>query len=202
MAVTLPPVPPADGRLASLVAYVRANLQGVGHLLRFDPAGFRHIDTSWAGARLSFLGAVLSAPAFALLQWLDPDAARGLTDKQMTAAIIAYVMQWALLPLVLYYLCNMWQRLPLYPRFVASLNWMTVWQSWIYVVILGLARAGILPPMLLQPISGVLLIYLFAVEGFIAQQALGVSIMGAVGIVILDLFLVWQITEARLLVSG
>lgn len=173
---------------------IAGNLGGAWCLMQFRDSGFARIEPTWAGAQFSFIAALLSLPVFLTLQWLD---AGTLDAAALTVTLSIYALQWCLLPLVAYYLCAQWQRLDAYPLFLASYNWMTVWQSLAYAVMLLGLVTGILPQSVMALLSTLLLVYLFAVEGFIAQRALRIGIMGAVGIVILDLFVVWQLGQIR-----
>lgn len=180
-----------------------ADLHGTGRLLRFDVAGLKEAESTWAGALHSFWAALYALPVFLLLNMVEAGTPFIFGNLRLLAAeMISYVLQWTVLPLGLYYLCQMWRLDARYPRLIVCLNWLAVWQSLLYAVLAIAVAFGLIPENLAPIMMTLAVLYLLAVEGFTAQHALGIGIMGAVGVVLLDLFIAWQIALMRFTILG
>jgi hypothetical protein len=166
-------------------------LYGAYRLARLDTGGMAYFDVSADGFWKSFFAAVIIAPLYLLFLLLHYQAA-GIDApfiRYISLEVIAYVVSWALFPLVMAGVTKFLQREEKFIAYIVAYNWATVWQNAFYLPIQILVAAGILSPEAGSTIGiSVLMAVLFYVW-FITRTALGVPVSTAVALVVLDLIL-------------
>ena len=161
-----------------------AGLYGAYRLARMDPGGMRFFDASVEGFWHSFYAALIVAPPYALLLLIkfavEPDPPNTIIYLVVNA--ISYVIAWVAFPLVMFYLCGLFDRQSHFVRYIVAYNWAAVLQNCLVLPIAIAERLGLLPPVLGFLSMIVVLVY----AGFIARVALDVPWLTVAGIVMLD----------------
>lgn len=166
-------------------------LFGAWRLAHLDPAGMRCFNISVAGFWRSFFAAVLVAPLFILL--LSVAYPRLETPPPLirfaAAESIGYVIAWVAYPLMMAWITrrlDCWDR---YIGYIVAYNWAAVLQNAVFIPVHMLWMTGVVPAeagfLLWLVVFGAILVYLW----FIARTALGLTPLGASGIVALDILL-------------
>lgn len=184
-------------KAAGLAAFVLQHLQGAWQLLRFQPKAFGFFDTSMLGARFSFLAAVVALPLYVILVLSDEAPATVDAARFISVQAISYIAQWALMPLLLYYVCVALQQAPRWPQLVVPYNWLTVWQLAIYVLLLQLFGSGVASQAVTLPIIIAAGFYLMGVQAWLYNRVLQRGPWVALLIVGLNLLVDWQLGLAR-----
>lgn len=166
-------------------------LGGAWRLAHFDPRGLAYLDLSVAGARRSFLAALLVLPLHALSLHVrfpgeDPG---GPLSRFLLAEAVAYVVSWTLYPVIVEALSGRLGCRHRFPAYLAAYNWSMVIQNLIFVPLTTLIASGALPPELGQVLWLAALVFTIAYVLFIARITLAVPAFTAAGLVILDLAL-------------
>ena len=166
------------------VAY---GLYGAWRLLHLDRGGMRYFDVTVEGFWKSFFAAVLVAPGHFVLVTIhlaELEVAAGPLQIFVVEAI-TYVILWTAFPVIMHPLAQGIGRAPEYIGYIVALNWFSVIQTLIYLPIVTLTAADVLPP----PVHHLVWLALLGYDWFVARTALDVSGLGATALVVLNLFL-------------
>ena len=167
------------------------SLYGAYRLARFDARGMTYFETSLAGFWRSFYAAVIVAPVFAVLLAMRYAAGGEAVDEVRFAAVeaIAYVIAWVAFPLVMVSLARLLDREERYLGYIVAYNWASVLQNGLYLPLVMLGMAGVIPAEAAGPLSLIALSLILVYGWFIAKVALDVGTGTAVALVALDLVL-------------
>ena len=162
---------------------------GAWRLANFDPRGMECFDRSLTGLWRSFRVAILVAPAFALLVYLNQVQAPPTADalRFVLAEGIAYVTSWVAFPLAVAYLAPVIDRVFEYPGFIVAYNWSSILQVAVFVPVAGITALDVLPPGVAEALYLATQLVVLTYEWFITKTALRLSGLAAAGIVLLDL---------------
>ena len=167
------------------------SLYGAYRLARFDARGMTYFETSLAGFWRSFYAAVIVAPLYAVLLLM-----RHAVDTTGVGAVrfasveaIAYVIAWVAFPLVMVSLARVLDREERYLGYIVAYNWASVLQNGLYLPLVMLGAAGVIPAGTAGPLSLIALSLILVYGWFIAKVALDVGAGTAVALVALDLVL-------------
>lgn len=179
---------------------VTQHLRGALWLLRFSPRAFSFFDVSVAGARFSFVAAIVAAPLYVLLV-LGDNVPDGISVARFwLVQLLSYVAQWALMPLVLYYMCQALGQRHLWLRLLVPYNWLNVWQLLLYLVLLQLVpeeNASGLVAAVAMPLLLAVGLYMMGVQGWIYNYVLKRGPLVALLLVALNVLVDWQLGLAR-----
>jgi hypothetical protein len=171
-------------------------LYGAWRLAWLDRGGLVYFDRTPAGFWKSFFAAALIAPAYILLLLLDQSEVQ-VESGAVRIFIIqasAYVLGWAVYPVVTHQICQVIGREKAYIGFIVAFNWCQVIQVGVYLPAVLLGALGIVP----EGMQAWLYVFVYAVvlayEWFVVRVSLEVSPFAAAGFVALDLILSILIT--------
>jgi hypothetical protein len=184
--------------------HVTAALAGAFRLLRFDASGFRFFDPSIDGFWRSFFCAVLILPLYLLLIALRMDDDELANPVLRIAAVeaIAYVIGWTAFPLLIAFLTEVWDRAERYTGYIVAYNWGAAPQV-VLMLAVSLVRAlGLFPTELLAGLQLGTMVYLMAVQWFVARRALDVGPGAALGVVAADFLLSFLIATVAAAMLG
>ena len=168
---------------------ISAALAGAFRLLRFDASGFRFFDVSMDGFWRSFFAAVVILPGYILLVALRLEDAELANPLFRIAAVefIGYVIGWAAFPLVMAHLSNAFGGAERYPGYIVAYNWFSAPQVTVLLAVAVLREAQLFPEAMATGLSLGAVLYLMAVQWFVARRALDVHPAVALGVVALDM---------------
>lgn len=166
-------------------------IYGALRLARLDSGAMSYFERTPAGFWKSFFAAVIVAPGFAIIIAyelgqseieLEAGALRLLLVQTLT-----YVLGWAAFPVIVHQICEATGKRDAYIGYIVAFNWSKVIQMAVLLPSIGLIALG--APgggwLLRLAVSFLILFY----EWFITRTALGVTAMGAVGFVALDIMI-------------
>jgi len=164
-------------------------LRGAARFCRFDPAAVAEFDPGVNATKRSFMAALYCVPFNVAIVALDLQHAKAPPDDLSLFAlvqIIAYVIQVAGFPLVLFGLTRFLGVVERWPLFVTAQNWFALPAIAALSICILLDYSGTLGgeagAVLFLLVQG----YAFAVEAFIARVTLGVTALASIAIVLLD----------------
>ncbi|WP_159993990.1 hypothetical protein [Roseomonas sp. 18066] len=182
------------------IAEIYAGLRGALLLARGRVEGIAWMPVGAEGAGRSFWAAAFCLPIFLVMRLLldaapgDPSgeaAAIGATlatPRAVVAQLTGYAAGWVAFALAALPMAERMGRGALWPRLVATWNWVNLLQYAILLVFTLLARW--LLPVELQPAASLVgIAYALWLQWFAARAALGVGGLQAAGLVFLDLAL-------------
>ncbi|NQV55142.1 MAG: hypothetical protein HQ503_04725 [Rhodospirillales bacterium] len=157
-------------------------------MARADPGGMAYFDTSLDGFWRSFYAAAFVAPLFVLYLVVRFHMAEIEVSAFRFASveIIAYVIAWVIFPLMMFYICNSISRESQYISYIVAYNWASVWQNLVYLPFAMLTEFGMLPPGATRALGIAILIMVMLYTWFITKTALNISVVLAIGLVVLD----------------
>lgn len=162
-------------------------LYGAYRLAHFDRSGLAFFDPTIEGCRRSFAAALFVYPIFLLMLPI------GATDEQWQSGFgclvlsqsIAYVADWAALPLIVISVASRVGREAEAIGFVTVYNWSQVLQAAFLLATTGIAGSGLLPPAAGMTVMLVAQIAILAYQWFIARAAFNAAGLVATAIVLL-----------------
>ncbi len=178
----------------STLAGLAAGVQAALLLARGQPAGLGLLATeeepALATAARSFWAALLCLPAFVCLQLIDiaqnaaPPHAFAVEAHGFALHLCGYIIEWAGLAVLTWWLARALGRAVLWPTFIATWNWCNVVQSLLLVTaklpwLLGM------PDMVGETVELVAVGWALWLEWYVARLALGLTAIQAVGLVVL-----------------
>jgi hypothetical protein len=165
---------------------MRAGLRGALLLARGRAEGIMLMPISAEGAARSFWAAALCLPIFLILRLVL--SGQPLSGRAMTAELCGFVTGWAGYALATLPMTLAAGRGPLWPRFLATWNWISLVQYGL-ILVLGLMSEAGLPSWLGQTVELAGLGYALWLQWFGTGLALQVGGGRALGFVLLDLML-------------
>jgi hypothetical protein len=181
------------------LAEIGPAVYGAWRLVLFDPNGMHYFDRSLHGFWRSFRLAIwLAMPSFLTdaiflshMKVTGGWSSLGTADWLCIAAaeIIGYVIAWTAFPLAVYYLTRFIDRGDRYLGYIVADNWAGVIEAPLYLVAIVIAYAGIFPMGWAQLFPLVARVMVLVYEGYIARTALNISWLGALGMVLVGLFI-------------
>lgn len=176
---------------------IAAHMRGALLLLRLKARGFSYIDSTMAGVRFSFIAAALAVPLY-LLMLLDVPMPEGVSLlRYSTVHALSYILQWVLMPLLLYYACMAMNKRGAWPRLVAPYNWINVWQVLAYTILALLFDESGISDTVSMPIMLAFGFYIMGVQGWIYARVLQKGPLIAFLLVLLNIIVDWQLGIAR-----
>jgi hypothetical protein len=160
---------------------------GAYRLAHLDRSGLAFFDPTVEGCRRSFAAALIVYPIFLLLLPI------GATDEQWRSGFgclvlsqsIAYVADWAALPLVVLGVAHRVGREAEAIGFITVNNWSQVLQAAFLLMTTGVAGSGLLPPAAAMTVMLVAQIAVLVYQWFIARFAFNAAGIVATAIVLL-----------------
>ncbi len=170
-------------------AEVLQNIYGVWRLARLDRDGLRFLDSSGTGLWKSFFAAVIVAPGFAILMavYLPPEVAAAGALRLLAVMAIAYVLSWAVFPVVVEPICASIGKDERYALYIVAYNWAKVVQIGALLPIALITSTALLPPGINDFLNSAIYVLVVAYVWFISRSALDVGSLGAAGFVVLDI---------------
>jgi hypothetical protein len=165
---------------------MRAGLRGALLLARGRVEGIMLMPISAEGATRSFWAAALCLPVFLILRLVLSD--QPFSGRTMAAELCGFVTGWAGYALATLPMALAAGRGPLWPRFLATWNWINLVQYGL-ILLLGLMAAAGLPNWLGQTVELAGLGYALWLQWFGTGLALQVGGGRALGFVLLDLMM-------------
>ncbi len=186
------------------LAYLRDNLHGAWQVMFGRPEGLNRLDVSLEGFWRSF-GVILSIVPFIALSVLSEHLYSrnfGLSERLTGGSLVVYGMallaDWFAFPLVFAFLARPLGLSARYVPFVVARNWAALILAVLPAAADALHLLGILPSVALPVASLAAIAVAVGFSYVIARTALGVSVMMAIPIVILDFlmsFFVWSVFD-------
>ena len=102
--------------------------------------------------------------------------------RYLAVNAISYVIAWVAFPLIMFYLCGLFDRQSHFIRYIVAYNWGAVLQNGLLLPIAIAERIGLLPPLLVF----LAMLAVLAYAGVVARVGLDVPVLTAVGVVLLD----------------
>ncbi len=179
---------------------IAAGCYGAWRLLALDKSGLQYFDPSIQGFWKSFFAAVLVVPGYVFilffaLQNVEIEAG---PLRFVLVQIIAYVIAWTAFPLAMFYLAMVIDRQAEYRLHIVAYNWAQLIEVLISAPLVMLALGGLLPEALGNALVLAVDIAIRIYEWYIAKTALRLSILGAIGIVFLNLVILWLVYDIQL----
>jgi hypothetical protein len=186
----------------NLIAYLRNNLAGAWQIMLGRPQGFSRLDISLDGFWRSFAAIILLVPlTYASL--LSQDLYNrncGIPDRLTGGAFgtygIALIVDWVAFPLIFAVLARIFSLGTRYVPFIVTRNWASVILAALSAVVDLVHLGGILPSRFL-PAAGLIVTAIAIYFSYmVARTALGVSVLTAVPIVVLDVLVsltIWSV---------
>ena len=165
------------------------SIAGALRFFKFDRTAVAAFDPSPAAALRSFMAAFYGLPLYAGVLALDLwQSAHMPGDLWLYGMVqpIAYVAHTAGFPLAVLVLARFLGHVGQWPLFVTAVNWLGLLQITAQLACTILDRSGILGQVGTALLVAVLVYSLF-VEVFVARTTLGVSLLAAVAVVLLDI---------------
>lgn len=172
-------------------AEVSRSIYGAVRLARWDASGHEMFERTPEGALRSFFAAAIVAPAYLILLLLRyADMPEGIAfGPFMLAEAIAYAITWTAFPLVAWHLSLFFRRRDRYPGFLAAYNWSSVVQMTVYLPVIALGEAELLPQALSEGIAMVATLLMLAYQWFILRTGLAIGGAMALGLLLLDVLI-------------
>ncbi|MFI4986971.1 MAG: hypothetical protein ACHQF3_06000 [Alphaproteobacteria bacterium] len=165
-------------------------LYGAYRLCRFDMQGLGYFNATPEGFWRSFFSAVLVAPAYFLIVFLDLDlnSVEASLGRILLLESLAYVILVFLYPLIMHYICQALDRQPQYIMYIVAYNWAGVLLNALELPAKAFVASG-LSPDAAQVLDLAVLILTIGILWFIARTALQITRLTAAALVALDLLL-------------
>ena len=181
-------------------------LYGGYRLCRLDPQGLAYMNASAAGFWRSFLSAVLIAPVYFIMVFLDLDLSTVAASlpRMLLLESCAYLILVFAYPLAMHYISEAIDRRQQYFLYIVAYNWASVTRELLDLLADLVSATDVLPNAVAGTLEIAVNLFLLFILWFIARTALGVPRLVAVGLVALDFvisFVVSSIVNARLGVS-
>ncbi|MCH8808927.1 MAG: hypothetical protein IH993_03710 [Proteobacteria bacterium] len=164
-------------------------IYGAWRLARRDPGAMTYFERTVEGFWKSFFAAVIVAPGYALILLFD------LSHVEIEAGALriflvqscAFVIGWTAFPVAVHHVCEVIDKKEAFIGYVVAFNWGKVIQIAVFLPAIGLIATGILSEETGLFVRWIVSLLILGYMWLIARTALGVSAMGAVGFVVLDL---------------
>jgi hypothetical protein len=165
---------------------VIASVAGALRLARFDARGMQYFDISLGGFWRSFFAALLVVPFS--LYWLVtnyPETEAGPAWVLFIEAVF-YAIDWISFPLLMIPIARSLGLSRQYIPFIIAGNWSTVVTSALFFALAVVVQTNVVPLQILEVVGLAAIAYLFMYLVFVARTALGVSIVLAILLALID----------------
>ncbi len=164
-------------------------IYGAWRLALRDPGAMTYFERTAAGFWKSFFAAAIVAPGYALILLFD------LSHVEVEAGALriflvqscAFVIAWTAFPIAVHHVCGLIDKKEAFIGYIVAFNWGKVIQIAVFLPVIGLIALDILPGPWGWFLRWGVLFLILGYQWLITRTALGVSAMGAVGFVVLDL---------------
>ncbi len=182
-----------------ITSEVLRSLFGALILARFDCRGLKYLDNTITSFWRSFIAAVIIFPLFLILVSIrfDTLSLNSGAIRYFSLDICAYFISWLAFPLLIDKLSYSIGRERRFLRFMVAYNWSMVPQNILYTIIIILSYMELLSDNVTNTLILLILMWTFAFTWFVAREALEISTLGAIGIVMID-FLLSLMIEATI----
>ncbi len=162
-------------------------LYGAWRLALLDRGGMSYFDDSAEGFWKSFYAAALVAPGYVILILLDPaeDAGAGVL-RSLAIHTLVYSLSWTVYPVIVVPILESMGRESAYIRFIVAFNWAKVVQMALYLPVIVIVAAEVLPSGATNLLSGAMYILLLVYQWVVTRTALDITPKAAAGLVALD----------------
>jgi len=173
------------------VARVAGALYGVLLLLRFDERAVDYFDRSPGGFLRSFLPAVILTPMHLLYRIIVYDAGEASLAfaPYLIVHILSDIISWITFPFAMLYITDLLSRRERYLWHIVPYNWLQLPVGLMFFPVMLLAELGVVPVQVESFVSLLSLTLFFTFATFLARVGLRISMTGAIGVVVVDLFL-------------
>ncbi len=163
-------------------------LYGAWRLARLDRGGMSYFDGSIDGFWKSFYAAAFVAPGYIILVLLDTtiQSASAGGVRAVLIHALTYSLSWTVYPVVVHPIVQAMGREAAYTKFIVAFNWAKVVQMALYLPVIGIATAGIVPSGAANLLSAAMYILLLGYQWFVTRAALDIGARAATGLVALD----------------
>ncbi len=164
-------------------------IYGAWRLARLDAGAMSYFERTPAGFWKSFFAAVIVAPGFAIIigyELFQIEIEAGVI-RVVLVEILAYLLGWVAFPVLVHQICEAIGKREAYIGYIVAFNWSKVIQMAVFLPAIALIATGVLPEESGSLLRWVVSILILSYEWFVTRTALGVTAMGAVGFVALDL---------------
>ena len=177
-----------------------ASCYGAWRLLALDKSGLGYFDPSIQGFWKSFFAAVLVVPGYLLILFftLQNVAIEAGPLRFALVEIITYVIIWTAFPLAMFYLTMVIDRQAEYRLHIVAYNWAQLIEVLIAAPLIMLVLGDLLPESLGNDLVLAVDIAIQIYKWYIAKTALRLSFLGAIGIVLLNMVILWLVFVIQL----
>ena len=163
-------------------------LYGAWRLALLDRGGMSYFDASAEGFWKSFFGAALVAPGYVILVLLDPTAQNDGAGAFRSVLIhaLTYSLSWTVYPVVVHPILQAMGRGTAYTKFIVAFNWAKVIQMALYLPVVGIVAAQIMPGGAASLLNAGMYMLLLGYQWVVTRTALDIKPMAATGLVALD----------------
>lgn len=185
-----------------IINTVGNGLQAAFLLARGRADGLRHVEAGLDGAARSFFAAMICVPGFLclrMLDWLDSGIPLRL-GHALATDLLGYVIAWTGFALVSRSVARRLGRVEQWPRYIAAWNWCNVAQ-YALLVMAGLPGLLGVPEFLQQTLGLIALGWALWLEWYATRLALEVDVLPAVGLVLLDIALVYLVDLVTVVIT-
>lgn len=164
-------------------------IYGAWRMARLDPGAMSYFERTPEAFWKSFFAAVIVAPGFAILiidQMSQIEFEAGVA-RIIVVELIAYLLAWIVFPALVHQICEAIGKREAYIGYIVAFNWSKVIQMAVFLPVIAVIATGVLPEDSGSLLRWVVSILILSYEWFVTRTALGVTAMGAVGFVALDL---------------
>lgn len=162
-------------------------LYGAWRLALLDRGGMSYFDDSADGFWKSFYAAALVVPGYGILILLDPagETSAGV-PRSLAIHTLIYSLSWTIYPVIVVPILESLGRKSAYIRFIVAFNWAKVVQTAVYLPIVIIVAAEVLPSGAANLLSGAMYILLLGYQWVVTRTALDTTPKAAAGLVALD----------------
>lgn len=154
-----------------------------------DRRGMTFFDRTPAGARHSFIAAVLVFPPYALIQVfrLYPDFASLAVGRVVAVELIAYVISWTAFPVLMISVVRSVGKAQHYCDFLVAYNWSSIVQAAIWFPIVIFSQTGLIPNEVAMVVGYATMAGLLFYQWFVLRASLDLGRSLAALMVLVDL---------------
>ena len=179
------------------VRQLAAALYGVWLLLKLDPRAWDYFEKTPIGFARSFLPALLLSRLHIIHSVIvyDPAHAKLALGPYLVVQVLSDVMSWVAFPFAMLYVCRLLNRGPYFLSYMVPYNWFQLPVNLVIQPVAILADMNVIPGQAAGFTDMFMLTLFFAFTAFIARIGLRISLMTAIGIVMLDFLLTLIINQ-------
>ncbi len=162
-------------------------LYGAWRLVFLDRGGLSYFDASVEGFWKSFYAAALVAPGYVILVLLDPTVQNAGAGGMRSVLIhaLTYSLSWTVYPVVVHPIVQAMSRGTAYTKFIVAFNWAKVIQMALYLPVVGIVAAQILPGGAANLLNAAVYMLLLGYQWVVTRTALYIRSWPTTGLVAL-----------------